>query len=334
MKYYINNSYSHMQALKGGQISLKYPIKLYIDITQDCNMYCAMCRDELTVSGKIMNLNLFKKIIDETSNYISSYSLFNWGEPLILKDFKERVEYLTSKKRKEATVDISTNGILLNDEMSMFLESQDVIVTVSFDGSDKETFEKIRRGGTFENICRNIENVARIYDNKPLDRSPGIYVSIQKDNQYQLLEIAKLVNQLGIKRMGFGLVINPQKYRPDYSESIRQIIKETKIYMDKEGMLNDLYPTKIGEYLWDGNDYYHESNYLVDRSCNAPFVSASIGYNGDVYLCCNVGELVDNIVDKSFFEIWTGERYDTLRKAVNDTSLMPDRCKICAWVNR
>lgn len=334
MKYYTNNSFSHMQALKGGQVSLKYPQKLYLDMTQDCNMNCIMCRDKITVSGKTMNLDLFKKIIDETASYVSSYSLFNWGEPLILKDFRERVEYLRSKKRKDATIDISTNGILLNEEMSTFLESQDIIVTVSFDGANKETFEKIRRGGVFENICKGLEILSRIYGKKDLDKSPGIYVSIQKYNQHQLLDIAKLVNRLGIKRMGFGLVAIPAKYRPDFSEDVRKIIQQTKSYMDSEGMLNDLYPTKIGDYLWDGNDYYHVSNYFVDRNCNAPFVSASIGYNGDIYLCCNVGDLVDNVNEKSFFEIWSGERYDTLRKAVNDVNLMPDKCKNCAWFNR
>lgn len=207
MKNYTNNSFSHMQALIGGQVSLKYPQKLYLDITQDCNMNCIMCRDKITASGKTMNLDLFKKIVDETASYVSSYSLFNWGEPLILKDFRERVEYLGSKKRKDATI-------------------------------------------------------------------------------------------------------------------------------DNEGMFNDLYPTKIGDYVWDGNDYCHVSNYFIDRNCNAPFVSASIGYNGDIYLCCNVGDLVDNVNEKSFFEIWSGERYDTLRKDVNDVNLMPDRCKNCAWFNR
>ncbi|OCL26273.1 hypothetical protein U472_09690 [Orenia metallireducens] len=334
MEYYTNNSFSHMQAFKGGQISLKYPQKLYIDLTQDCNMYCIMCRDKLTVTGKVMDMDLFKRIVDETASFVSSYSLFNWGEPLIVKDFRERVMYLTSKKNKDATIDISTNGILLDEEMITFLKSNDVIVTVSFDGANKETFEKIRRGGNFENICRNVENLARIYDEKELDKTPGIYVSIQKDNQYQLLEIAKLVNRLGIKRMGFGLVTSPDEYAPELSESIREIIKETKNYLDNEGMLNDLYPTKVGNFLWDGNDYYHESNYVVDRNCNAPFVSASIGFNGDIYLCCNVGKLVDNIDNKSFSEIWSGERYDTLRKAVNDRSLMPYRCKNCAWFNR
>lgn len=334
MRYYLNNSYSHMQALKGSQLSLKCPLKLYLDITEDCNMYCIMCREKLTVSGKTMNMDLFKRIIDETSGFVSSYSLFNWGEPLLVKDFKERVLYLSYKKRKEATIDISTNGMLLNQGMIDFLLSQDVIVTVSFDGADKDTFESIRRGSVFENICNNLESLSKTFDKNQIDKSPGVYVSIQKHNQNQLLDIIKLVNRLGIKRVGFGIVTNPDKYRPDYTDNLRSIIKESKKYMDDEGMLNDLYPTKVGDFLWEGNDYYHESNYLVEKGCNAPFVSASIGYNGDVYLCCNVGEFVDNINDKSFHEIWNGERYENLRKSVNDEDLMPIRCKECTWFNR
>ena len=102
-----------MQAFKMGQISLKYPQKLYIDLTQDCNMYCIICRDKLAVTGKVMDIDLFKRIVDETASFVSSYSLFNWGEPLIVKDFRERVIYLTSKKDKNAAIDISTKWALV-----------------------------------------------------------------------------------------------------------------------------------------------------------------------------------------------------------------------------
>ena len=54
MKYYTNNSYSQMQACFSGQVSFNYPQKLYLDITQDCNLSCKMCRDNVQITGKIM----------------------------------------------------------------------------------------------------------------------------------------------------------------------------------------------------------------------------------------------------------------------------------------
>lgn len=60
----------------------------------------------------------------------------------------------------------------------------------------------------------------------------------------------------------------------------------------------------------------------------------SISWNGDVLLCCNVGELVGNMKGISFNEVWMGERYQELREKVNNDEKMPDKCRNCPWVNR
>jgi Predicted Fe-S oxidoreductases len=310
------------------------PEKLYIDITQDCNLYCRMCRNELCVSGKTMDISLFKRIVDETAPYVKSYSLFNWGEPLLVRDFKERVEYLNEHKLADATVDISTNGMLLSEDMINFLYRNEVIVTVSFDGADKATFEYIRRGASFERICDNIRNLTKVYANVSIGLSPGIYTSIQKDNCTQLKSIADLAYSLGIRRMGYGLVTGPKQYAPQLNDSMRLELEQTSEYLNSHKMLNDLYPTRVGNYLWNGEKYEPMESFILNSNCNAPLISASIAYNGDVFLCCNVGRYVDNIKDKNFLDIWQGEIYNELRHAVNSNDTMPDRCKKCTWFNR
>ena len=334
MKYYTNNSYKQMQTCSGGQVTLDCPEKIYLDITQDCNLYCKMCRDGLDISGKTMPYNLFCRLVSETAPYVKSYSLFNWGEPLIVKDFRERVAYVNSLKRADCTVDISTNGMLLTDDMIGFLRSHEVIVTVSFDGADKETFEEIRCGANFERICSNLEKLSEAYLGVPPKKAPGIYTAIQRKNQEQLLAIAKLVHSLGIRRMGFGLVPTPIEYAPDTGEALRLEIEKTTAYIDSQEMLNDLYPTRIGDYLLWGGQYVPIEHFIVDYTCNAPLVNASIAYNGDVYLCCNVGGLVGNVSEKSFIEIWKSQAYDEFRESVNSVGAMPNKCKKCWWFNR
>jgi radical SAM protein with 4Fe4S-binding SPASM domain len=334
MKYYLNNSYKQMHASISSVTNHICPEKLYLDITENCNLFCQMCRDQLCASGKTMDIALYKRIVDETAPYVKSYSLFNWGEPLLVKDFKERVEYLNKRKLKEATIDISTNGMLLSSEMIDFLYSNKVIATVSFDGADKATFEHIRRGANFERICINIKKLTEVYEGLSIDLSPGIYTSIQKDNSTQLKEIAELAYSLGIRRMGYGLVSAPEKYAPVLNDSLRHEIEQTSKFLDSHKMLNDLYPTRVGDYLWSGEEYVSVDKFILNKNCNAPMISASITYNGDVFLCCNVGEYVDNINNKSFLDVWQGKRYDELRCAVNSCYNMPERCKKCTWVNR
>ena len=163
MKYYTNNSYSQMLACSGGPVSLDCPEKLYLDITEDCNLHCQMCRDAVDISGRTMPFDLFYKLVHETAPYVKSYSLFNWGEPLLVHDFRERVQFVNAEKRTDCTVDISTNGMLLTDDMIAFLRRNDVIVTVSFDAADKGTFEKIRCGADYERICGNLQALSAAY---------------------------------------------------------------------------------------------------------------------------------------------------------------------------
>ena len=325
MKFYTNNSFSQMQACLSGQVSLNCPQKLYLDITQDCNIACKMCRDSVQITGKIMPLELFCRLVDETAPYVTSYSLFNWGEPLILKDFRERVNYICSKKRADCDIDISTNGTLLTSDMIDFLRSMNVMVIVSFDGADKVTFENIRRGADFEKVCENIRNLVKAYSDLPIEKSPEIYVSIQKDNQNQLLAITKFAHSLGIKRVGYGLVTAPTEYAAETTEGLRNEIERAVEFINNNGMLNSLYPTKVGDYLWWGDKYVHRSNFIVDTNCNAPFINVSIAYNGDVYLCYSYGEFAGNVQDKSFTKIWQSAKYDELRKAVNSDTDSPGR---------
>ena len=334
MKYYTNNSYNQMQAYSGGQVSLECPEKLYLDITQDCNIYCRMCRDVFSMNGKTMPYDLFSRLIEETSPFVKNYSLFNSGEPLIVKDFRERVDYVNTVKRNDCTVEISTNGLLLTDDMINFLCSREVKVCVSFDGADKETFEKIRCGANFEKVCDNLHKLSSAYANVSIEKAPSIYVTIQKDNQNQLLKIAELINSLGVRQMGYGFVNIPSEYAPDMNDNLRMEIEKTALYIDDNKMLNYLYPTRIGDYLWWGNKYIHKSNFLLDNHCTAPLASASIRYDGDVFLCCNGGEYVDNISDKSFLEVWQSKRFNELRAEVNSQDSIPHKCKQCWWVNR
>ncbi|MCL2518457.1 MAG: hypothetical protein FWF15_07850, partial [Oscillospiraceae bacterium] len=56
----------------------------------------------------------------------------------------------------------------------------EVRVIVSFDGANKDTFEKIRRGADFKRVCDNAQRLNLAYEDTPLDIVPATYTSIQK----------------------------------------------------------------------------------------------------------------------------------------------------------
>lgn len=334
MKYYLNNSYALLQADAGCGDCVLCPQKLYLDITEDCNLWCTMCRNEISMCGRTMSFDLYRKVIDETCPYVRNYSLFNWGEPLLVEDFYERVLYVNAKKRMDCTVEISTNGMLLDSKMVQFLADQKVSVTISVDGATKESYEKIRRGGNFDRVMNHIKSIVKAYQKFPDICSPSFYISIQKDNQNQLLDIVKLAYSLGVRRVGCGLVMIPDECSPIQGVELCQELEQVYKFMDDHDMLCDIYPTKVGNYLLVGNCYCEQTSFITSTTCNAGNVSAVIGYSGDVYLCCNLGAYVGNVCSGNFLDLWKSEAYRHLRNRVNNPQSMPKRCKCCAWFNR
>lgn len=334
MRYYLKNSYEMLQATMNCGSSMICPPKLYLDITEDCNLWCKMCRKEKSICGKTMTFDLFKRIVDETSPYVRSYSLFNWGEPLLVKDFRERVLYVNHVKRQDCNVEISTNGMLLSDSMIEFLVNEKVNVIISADASDKTTFEAIRRGSNFDRVMSNAQKTANAYKNFPVQSAPSFYISVQKENQHQILEIVKLAHSLGIRRIGCGIVVNPSACSPKQNKALCQELEQAYGFIENNNMFLDAFPTKIGEYVFEGGRYKSASEFIVNTTCNAPIVSAVAAYSGDVYLCCNIGDCVGNVSEGSFLEIWKSSRYNKLRQDINDPKTMPDICRSCAWHNR
>ena len=260
--------------------------------------------------------------------------MFIWGEPLVLEDFRERVQYVHTNKRPDCNIEISTNGMLLTRDTIKFLRRYEVRVIVSFDGANKTTFEKIRTGAKFERVCENVKTLNQAYEDTPLDIAPATYTSVQKDNRFELSNIVKIVSKLGFRRIGFGLVTAPAVFAPCFDEHLCRDLREAYRVAEREELFIELYPAKVGEYVFWGDEYVPSENFVVRTRCDSPLTSAVIRYDGEVCLCCNFGATAGNVTDRSFLDIWQNPQYNKLREAVNSPEDMPQPCSRCWWANR
>ena len=164
-------------------------------------------------------------------------------------------------------------------------------------------------------------------------RAPGIGISIQKENWKDLVNIVNVADSLGVRRISMWPVVNPEQCRFIPDKETTDMVTAAIRQADNLGMAVDMYPVRLGNFIWDGYQYVPISDSYVDMNCNAPFTCISIAWNGDVHLCCNYGDTVENMNGKSFQEVWQGERYSHLRKRVNSGN-PPEQCVNCYWVNR
>jgi len=132
------------------------PVRLWVELTSHCNLACVMCPNkDLTKAQKgFMDFDLFRKVIDEARGSVFDVQLMHRGESLLHPEFFRMVRYA---REAGLTTRFHTNGTLLDEDKSRrLIDSGLDQFAFSFDGFDKETYEKIRVRGRFEATVANI----------------------------------------------------------------------------------------------------------------------------------------------------------------------------------
>jgi radical SAM protein with 4Fe4S-binding SPASM domain len=138
------------------------PIRLWVEPTSICNLRCVMCpnKDLKKEDKGFMEMDLFRKIIDEAAPWVYDVHLLHRGESLLHPEFFTMAKYAAEK---HVRTKLHTNGTLLDEEKSrQMIESGIDQLSFSFDGYDKEVYESIRVNGDFEQTVQNIQRFLAI----------------------------------------------------------------------------------------------------------------------------------------------------------------------------
>ena len=151
--------------IKESLVESDYPKSVVVEATSYCNLKCSLCPQSTLKRPKgNMELDIFKKIVDEISTRPLQPILWLaiMGEPLIQsKNLISMIKY--SKKVDIKEVCLNTNAILLTPEIS-----EDLIragldkLLISLDGFNPGTYEKIRIGGNYKLLLKNIDSLLEI----------------------------------------------------------------------------------------------------------------------------------------------------------------------------
>jgi len=141
----------------------EWPGALLIDITNRCNAKCVWCPNPDLTNLGAMDMELYCKIIDDYGTRGGVVTFGTFGEPLIDKHIKERIEYL-KKYPKIHKIEVLTNGFFLNKKIVPVLLENGVGVDISLDELDKETFEDVKKMN-FDIVRNNIVNFLKANEN-------------------------------------------------------------------------------------------------------------------------------------------------------------------------
>lgn len=131
------------------------PIELVIEATNLCNLNCIMCtRKNMKRKVGFMKMELYKKIIDEVSEYMELIYLHGLGEPLFHPKIFEMIKYA---KKKGLNVGISSNATILTKDKAkkLLLSGLDYLI-LALDATTPRTYAKVRGGKNFPSVLQNV----------------------------------------------------------------------------------------------------------------------------------------------------------------------------------
>lgn len=138
-----------------------YPPLVQIEPSSICNFRCVFCfeTDKSFTNKKngfmgTMDLEMYKKIIDEIEGKVNFVTLASRGEPLVAKNFTKMLEYSSDKF---LVLKINTNASLLDeDKCHTILSSGVKTVVFSADAADEKLYARLRVNGNLKKTLANI----------------------------------------------------------------------------------------------------------------------------------------------------------------------------------
>jgi radical SAM protein with 4Fe4S-binding SPASM domain len=302
-------------AAYGASLVLRKPIVwgmppiVMIEPTSACNLRCPLCpsgAQELTRPKGFINLDLYKKIIDQIAPTTMDLILWNQGEPFLHPEFYEMVEYATRKGLYTMT---STNANLPIDANRLIDSGLDRLI-VSMDGATQETYSKYRVGGEIERI---LDNLRHLQDARRRKRSKIPFIRLQflvmKHNEHELDAIRRIARETGCDMLEFKTV---QIYR---EEDIEQYLPTNPAYR---------------RYTVGGGHF--SLKHGVKNRCRRIWTQPVANWNGDMAMCCydkDIQYKIGNLNEQTFAEIWHGKKLNKLRAAILKNRAAMPVCNNC-----
>jgi MoaA/NifB/PqqE/SkfB family radical SAM enzyme len=277
--YEYNHRYTKLNVLP--QISA-------IEATNMCNLRCTFCARPAIEKHRglgFMPFARFKELVETYKDQIITPVLNMHGESTLHPDLPRMVRLV--KDCGARSVSITTNGTLLNSKLFLELAEAGISgIEVSFEGTDKQNYERQRVGAHFEVVKQNILNACRLKIENNLNINLGINIidnAITHDYLPQFFDEWSRVE--GLNRIDSGKII-------DWVGTLDP-------HTFKELLVEDTYSHPFSKF----------------KVCPAPWFFVGINYNGWVVPCCHwLYAPFGNVFEQSLEQIWNGQKYVDFRK--------------------
>ncbi len=334
------------------------PEWIILGVNNVCNLHCKMCdvgtqnletnfaQNLLGADPLNMPLDLFKTIIDQTSEYYPKAKIgYAFTEPLVYPQLKESLIYAHEKGLETY---VTTNALNLKRKSADLIEGNLKELFISLDGLE-ETHNYIR--GNKKSFQKAIEGIEYISSLKGAPEI-SIYCVITEWNYTELEEIADYFANLPIKHLGFmhqnfitkevanhhnalyGSLYNATHSNIELTDfdniDLAVLHQQIQLVRSKDYSFKPSFSPEIND-LETLNTFYNEPEKKIGKVCNDVFTNIMIKTDGSAIPAhgrCYNSEM-GNIYDKTLPEIWNGDLYGNFRKELMKADGLFPACNRC-----
>ena len=271
--------------------------KIYIEITNRCNLNCSFCGKNKR-DYRDMSLLEFELVINKIKRYTDYIYLHVKGEPLLYDNLDSLLSICDNTNIK---VNITTNGVFLKERLAILMNHfciRQINISLHSENNKKSYFLDVFSSG------------------KVLSTKMFISYRIWDLEEYKLNKKSTEIVDKIIEFYNLSPVI------------------VDKLYNDKNiKIASNTFVNKENIFTWPDVD----NDILVDGFCYGLKTHIAILSNGDIVPCCldANGEIkLGNIFEDSLDDVLNGDIYKSLLKSFKDNNAIHPLCKSCNFKNR
>jgi MoaA/NifB/PqqE/SkfB family radical SAM enzyme len=319
------------------------PWRITFDTNPDqCNFKCVMCecfspysdvkekRVKAGISKRKMDINLIRQVLEQAQGTpLREIIPSTMGEPLLYPEFEEIIELC---KKYNIKLNLTTNGSFPRkgaEEWAKLLVPITSDIKVSWNGSTKETQEKIMIGAHWESGLENLRTLIRIRDEHAKQGGNRCRITLQltflEANVNELCDIVELAISLGVDRIkGHHLWAHFKEIKELSMRRNTQAIERWNRVVREAKEIVSHHPLPNGELLILEHIEELSTEAVTDLNPGGvcPFLGqeAWVNTEGRFSPCCAPDELrkslgdFGNLYKNTMEEVWTSEAYQNLRQ--------------------
>lgn len=294
--------------LNGVRAFYPAPIHINLGTINRCNLKCSFCfffapeyvkthTTDFFKDYKALDTRIVHGVLDYAAQHGCIVDLVGPCEMLVDKRIPDFIAY--GKKQGVKYISMTTNGLLLDEEMShRIMQSGLDSLSISIDAATEETYSQTR-GGNFNKLVKNIEYFLSELEN----RGVKMFISL-------------------------SMILN---------KGAHQEVELFKQKWSAYKAVNEFYIRNLIEKENEGKEVYHNDNFKFKERlvCQKMWDEVHINPDGGVMPCCtmaaNVGwdnTVLGNLYEHSMDEIWNGEVARSLRIELLNGRF--DKWKVCS----